>query len=400
MIKYLYYALPFSLAFGVLTKITLFPSVNIYAQDLIVLLIILFSLKDIVRFLKKINRFVILFFVFSIISISSLIFNTSNLFEFGSSISYLFRLGLYFSIIIPLLNFNKSSTIILRKIMILSGFLFVLFGYIQYFYYPNLRNLYYLGWDDHLYRLFSTFLDPNFAGIFIVLVILIYSVFFFEKFIKSSSKQKIILLLGYVFIVPSLLLTYSRSSLISGIISIIIFLLLSGKKQFVIFSVLTFMILLFLLPKNLSGEGVNLFRTYSTKARLAQYNNAFEIFTDHPLNGVGFNSLRFTSAKYGFLEPSQMLTSHSAAGIPNSYLTLLATTGVIGFGIFIIFICKIVINTWKLKNKLYLSTLIAMISAILIDSLFENALLFAPVMLWLILSFGVLYNAGKAKGNI
>ena len=53
--------------------------------------------------------------------------------------------------------------------MLISGSLIVLLGFIQLMFYPALRNLYYLGWDEHLYRMFSTFLDPNFAGAFFVL---------------------------------------------------------------------------------------------------------------------------------------------------------------------------------------------------------------------------------------
>lgn len=390
MIRYLFYALPISLTLGVLTKVTVFPSVNIYAQDLIVFLIILLSLKDIIRFLKKRNIFSVLFLAFSIISISSLIFSITNLFEFGSSVLYLFRLGLYLSIIIPLLNFDKSSRIILRKTMILSGFLFIFFGYIQYFLYPNLRNLYYLGWDDHLYRLFSTFLDPNFAGIFIVLIILFYSVFFFERFQKSKLSSKTIFILGYLFIIPSLFLTYSRSSLISGLISILLFMLLVGKKKIAAVSIIVFMVLLFIVPKNLGGEGVNLLRTYSTSARLAQYSNTVQIFVDNPIIGVGFNSLRFVSAKYGFVEESQILISHSAAGVPNSFLVILATTGILGFSIFSIFVLNLLKYARNIKNNFYFNVLTAMLAAVLIDSIFENALFYAPIMLWLVLSFGVL----------
>ena len=49
--------LPAVLIFGVLTRIAIFPTVNIYLWDFIVFFIVLFSLKKIYRFLKKKNKY-------------------------------------------------------------------------------------------------------------------------------------------------------------------------------------------------------------------------------------------------------------------------------------------------------------------------------------------------------
>ena len=42
------------------------------------------------------------------------------------------------------------------------------------FVYPDLRNLWYLGWDPHYYRVFATLLDPNYVGILLVLTIFVW----------------------------------------------------------------------------------------------------------------------------------------------------------------------------------------------------------------------------------
>ena len=85
------------------------------------------------------------------------------------SFSYLGRWVLYAGLYYVVRDFPFEFRKKIIFILAISGALFVLFGLIQYFFYSNLRNLYYLGWDDHMHRLFSTFLDPNFAGSFFVL---------------------------------------------------------------------------------------------------------------------------------------------------------------------------------------------------------------------------------------
>jgi hypothetical protein len=390
MILYLYYGLALSLSLGALTKITIIPPVNIYLFDLISTLIIILSIKKVLKVVKKLNIFTLLFALFSIISLIGLSINTRGVFEFSSSITYLIRLGVYLLLIIPIISLKQDSKNKLKKIMLVSVFIFILFGYLQYFYYPDLRNLYYLGWDEHLYRLFSTFLDPNFTGVFIALIILFYSGLFFQLFKKSGLVIKALLVSGYLFIVPSLFLTYSRSSLITGIFSMLLLLFINGKKKIVVYSVIIFLVLLVLLPRNLGGEGVNLLRTSTITARAVEYNNSFKIFLDNPVFGIGFNSLRFASARYGFVDSSLVLASHSSAGVPNSFLVILATTGIVGFIIFILFILNTLKYAWNIESKIDSSVLTAMFAAVLLDSLFENALLFSPIILFLVLSFGVL----------
>ena len=99
--------------------------------------------------------------------------------DFFISLLYLIRLLLYASLYAIILSLDKKFIQKLKLFLIIPISLFLISGYIQFFLYQNLRNLYYLGWDEHLYRLFSTFLDPNFAGTFFVLtfIYLLYLVF-------------------------------------------------------------------------------------------------------------------------------------------------------------------------------------------------------------------------------
>src|SRR3989344_4212784 len=94
--------------------------------------------------------------------------------------------------------------------------------------------LYYLGWDEHLYRLFSTFLDPNFAGAFFVL----YFLFALNILIDSLKKQTkffslFIGLMSFLALI-AIFLTYSRSALLMLITGSFIFLFLNARRSFAI----------------------------------------------------------------------------------------------------------------------------------------------------------------------
>ncbi len=77
---------------------------------------------------------------------------------------YLVRWILYSFVYILVLQDFVDTRFWLRGLYAVGVGLGVL-GLMQFILYPDLRNLYYLGWDPHYYRVFSTLLDPNFAGI-------------------------------------------------------------------------------------------------------------------------------------------------------------------------------------------------------------------------------------------
>lgn len=404
MKKLLFYALVATFPLGVLTGISIFPAVNIYLGDIIIVLILLFFRRDILTFLKKRNSFMMFYCLFALIGIIGVIGNVRGVFEIASSLSYLARLTAYLLIIIPLMNFDKRVLSNLKKEMIVAGFIFVFLGYVQYLYYPALRNLYYLGWDEHLYRLFSTLLDPNFTGAFIVLIILLYSSFFFERFQGSKIKYRISYALGYLFLFPSLFLTYSRSSYVMAICSLVLFLIFIKQKKLVLILGAILVLGIFLLPGGLGGEGVKLFRTASILARTAQYENSLKIISKNPIIGVGFNSLRFVSGQYGFISPKDLLTSHAGAGVPNSYLFVLVTTGISGFILFLTFMFLTIKRIWAVQknkgNTVYAVCVLVSILGILLGSLFDNFLFYPQVMLWIILLAGILFKNSNPVGRL
>lgn len=327
--------------------------------------------------------------IFILLLILSLVFNIGklNALQIGVSASYILRWIAYASIYFIVkdldVNFKKS----LPYFMLVSGLLIILGGFMQYFLYSDLRNLRYLGWDEHLYRMFSSFFDPNFAGAFFVLFFLFIFIFF-QKF--KTEKYRYLLIIILILSLISILLTFSRSTYLMFLIGISSLLFVKGETKKLLFILTVFALGIFLVSKIvLKSEGTNLLRVASGEARLNSVNNALTILKDHPILGVGFDTYRYTQRRYGFINESKGLI-HSAAGTDNSFLFVLVTTGVIGFISFIFLIYKIInLSRLKIKDNYFAVVLFASIISVSVDSFFINSLFFPQIMLWIWMLVGL-----------
>ncbi len=325
----------------------------------------------------------ILFFV--LIGFFSLIFNISNLNlnEFFVSFLYLARWILYSFLYFILITRDKKFIKKFKNILLIPISTVLIIGIIQYFYYPSLRNLFYLGWDEHLYRLFGGFLDPNFAGAFLVISLMYLSFLSHQAFVKKQKNLFLLTLTLSCFTFISIYLTYSRSALIMLLVSFTVFLVLIKKLRLLIFLLIPFLIFIFISPKAFQTEGTNLFRVFSTQARIESAQIAIDIIGENPIFGVGFNSYRYAQNKYANLSDSKWETTHSGAGTDNSFLFVAATTGIIGFLIYIYLIYKIYyLARTQAKNPLSI-ILISVLSGLLVNSLFINSLFYVFILEWL-----------------
>ncbi|HZQ29513.1 MAG TPA: O-antigen ligase family protein [Patescibacteria group bacterium] len=328
------------------------------------------------KFYKPIMLFMAALFLSLFLNFGSL-----ELKQFLISGAYLLRLGFYFAIYFLILNSKKVKQK-LPSLMLISGTLLLIIGFIQYAFYPDLRNLYYLGWDEHLYRLFSSFLDPNFAGSFFVL--------FFVFLIGTLNKNKFKYLLSGLSVL-AVFLTYSRSGYVMLITSTIVFFLLKGKYTFIIGFVLVFLITLVAISKlSHSSEGTNLLRLASTEARVDSAKNAIAIFKNSPIFGVGFDSYRYAQHRYGFLNKNWE-NVHSGAGTDNSFLFILATSGMVGFLAYIYLLLSILKNSLRSKDR-YSIILFSSLVGLIINSLFVNSLFYPAILLWLMALLGLREN--------
>jgi O-antigen ligase len=285
---------------------------------------------------------------------------------------YLVRLFSYFTfamLVVNLINKKILKREFLLNSLILTSVFVGIYGWIQYLVFPDLTSLKYVGWDDHLSRIVGNFLDPGFTGIILVLGVIAS----FAGYVKKKSK---ILVVITAFLFITVVFTYSRSSylaLISG--AFYLFLKWKNLKKMSLMLII-FAVLILLLPRP-AGEGVRLERTQSVFARLQNYKETVEVIDKYPLFGVGFNNLCYVRLRLFAADPE----SHSCGGSDSSLLFILATTGIIGFLVFIKFIYEVVKNA--IGSNVYGLVFSSSGVAIIIHSLFTQSLFYPWVMGWM-----------------
>ena len=259
-----------------------------------------------------------------------------------------------------------------------TGVSVAMLGLIQYFWYPYLRNLSYLGWDPHLYRVFSTLFDPNFASLLFVLTL------WLGMYLWSQKKHLWIVGLGEGVTLIALLLTYSRSGYLALICGILTIAVISRHTKYALLVIVLFLGLLVFLPRK-DGEGVKLFRTVSSVARVGNWQRGATLIKEAPLLGHGFNTLRYVQRKYGWVDDTKMV-SHAGAGLDNSLEFIWATTGILGLGIYLWMLTRMFhIGSLSVQSAKYRplgTVVIATLVSVLVHSQFSNSLFFPQIMMW------------------
>lgn len=282
---------------------------------------------------------------------------------------YFMRIISYAAMFIVVWNSISNNKFILNRIfdyLIVVTFFIAIFGWLQYLLYPDLRNLIVFGWDDHLFRIVGTFIDPTFTAILLVFGVLL-------SLIKYQQTKKIFYALALVPILLALYFTYSRAGYLSLIAGVLTYLSIKKKIKISFVLIPLFLLGIIFLPRP-SSEGVHLERTYSISARLTNYRETTEIFLKNPVFGVGYNNLCW--ARNHYLGDSD-INSHSCSGSDSGILLLLATTGVVGFVIFVSFI-YILMKT--LKTDYYGITFISCFAALFVHSQFSNSIFYPWVL--------------------
>lgn len=295
--------------------------------------------------LKKIRSPI---FYFVLISLVTLLINWFR-FPFSfNSLFYWLRLNSLLSLFLFPLKIDQKTNKFFNLILWSS----LIFGLIQYLFWPDFTSFSVYNWDPHLYRLVGTFFDPTFTG-------LIFLMFLLKTYFSSKNIWTI------VPIYFALALTYSRSTLLAFIIAFSFIAFKKKNLKIFITSLIIFITTVILLPR-MPGEGTKLERTSSIKAKIENYKTGFKLFTSSPLIGVGYNNLPTIRNNKN---------SHANSGFDGSLLTIAITTGVIGLFFFI------KIFTQNLSGStLYWQTLLLVV---FIHSLFANSLLYPWILFFL-----------------
>ena len=338
--------------------------------------------------------------VFSNVALVSLLINLTWLEPKDLLVSslYLIRWISYASLVGIIWQFDEKFKKKLMALLFIDGVIIVLAGFLQYFFFNSLKSLYFLGWDEHMHRIFSVFFDPNFAGAFLVLFFLFLTGALHKHIEEKEYKESKILgiILGLTLI--AVFLTFSRGALLSLVAGSVVFFVLIKRIKFLL--VLFGFIALFIAVASpqFYDENMNLFRTASSKARIANYGTAFTFIQDRPLLGVGFNAYRYAKESYGYQTNWTLAPSHADAGVDNSFLFVLATTGIVGLSVYLwlwFTILKRAYYLHKKKGSVLGTVVIASSIALFVNAMFINSLFFAPLMLWMWVLVGLMEGLGS-----
>jgi hypothetical protein len=230
---------------GQLTRSLLFSSeVVLYWHDLVIALAILTKINQLPKIVKS-NLHFMGFFVFSIFS---LILSTSllPLSEVLTGSLYLVRwttYTLFFFLLVQndenLLKKRLSSYLVVAVILTLIG------GFLQYFLFPSFESIFALGWDRHAFRFAGPWLDVNFTGLLLTLMIL----WLLNKFKTKTGPFYLHTLVVTAFI--GLLLTYSRGSYLAFFTGITVFFYLKKKTYIAIGLCALVLVGILLLPRKI-----------------------------------------------------------------------------------------------------------------------------------------------------
>lgn len=281
-----------------------------------------------------------------------------------------------------------SSTLIAPgawiTLLVYSGIGIAGIGVMQYVWYPDLRNLYYLGWDPHYQRLFSTLLDPNFTGIILGMT----AIALLSGIQKKVSATHVA---GFAVVLVALILTYSRSSLLATGAGFLLFGILTKRKALIGWIFAAGIALLLVLPH--TGEGRNLLRTVSSYARIGNAERAMTLIREKPVFGHGYNLLRFVATDHSWIDET-LIPSRSGSGLDTSFLFVGATTGIVGMAVYLWLIVRLFRMAipglqGNAKQRLAAAGYISTLSALVVHSIFINSLFYPWILVWMWVGTGV-----------
>lgn len=213
---------------------------------------------------------------------------------------------------------------------IIAGLMLTLLGYVQLVLFPNFAFMATLGWDPHIGRVLSTFFDPNFFGMFLVVL---FSVLLSRVLYEANLKQRTLLLGLLAIVLGAIFLTFSRSSYLALMVSV--FLIIAMRNWRLVLLVGLIVLAMGSMNERVRTRVVGAFKVDATaKQRIESWKGTLRIINDNPVTGVGYNAFGPTQERYG-LTPNQKI--RSSQGSDSSLLLVAATTGYIGLAIYLLF---------------------------------------------------------------
>jgi hypothetical protein len=322
------------------------------------------------------------------------------------SLAYLARWVAYLGLYVAILNVARDDDAralwrtLERMILAFAGF-----GVFQSVFLPGFAQLVYperggdeIGWDHQGHRLVSTFLDPNFAGALVVILLLVHLAQL--TFGVRVPRWKPVLLFSAV------VLTFSRSSVLALLVGGLVILAARGiDRRLVRLGVGAALLALPFTPLIIRfGLAYNKFSVdESAMLRTIGWLRALTVLADHPVWGVGFNTYGFVQRHYGW-----RIVARDAFGLDGGLLFIAVMTGLVGLAVYVAMLalgvrrCR---RLWRdagadpVARGIALGTGSAVV-ALVLHSCFSSSLLFPFLMepLWVL--FGIVFlEARRRRGQ-
>lgn len=284
--------------------------------------------------------------------------------ELIASVSYAVRLGAVL-LFIPLLRSLRISFYTVRLMLLSVAVFLVGIGIVQLLFLPSLPPLSETlvskllltysggGWDPHEFRMFATWLDPNFlGGFFAIAIALVLPVIVSKDRIKNLYTVRYIsFFILLVVLSASIALTKSRASIVAvfGAVTVLVAIMASKYKP-------SYMHARFLIPvASIAVLGIlavpGLAERFMASPeydptfalRVESWMQAVGHIEQYPWFGVGYNAYGAEQVASGNVTVTDI---RSISAADNAMLTFFATTGIWG----VVFLCGGLI--WGLRNLL------------------------------------------------
>ena len=313
-------------------------------------------------------------------------------FELAVSLGYLARWLFYFGVYVVAINVVRREDVVpVWRSLEWTTLAFAAFGIVQSIFLPDFAQLVYpssreyLDWDPQGHRLVSTFLDPNFAGAFIAIALLV-QVAGITTGVRVPAWKPLLLLVALV-------LTVSRSSVLAFLMGGIVIVVVRGisvRMLRVLVGVGVLLALAFPHILRLARAYRKLELDPSALSRVISWARGIEVVRDHPVIGIGFNTWAFVQERaYGW-ERAHAYTYAIDGGL----LFIAALTGMLGLSVYVAMLWSVASRSRRIwrnhdespEHRMLAVGAVASIVAIVVHSLFSNSIMLPFLMepLWVL----------------
>lgn len=308
------------------------------------------------------------------------------------SLAYLARWFVYFTVYLVVINIVRGDDVLevwrsLETMMLV----FSVFGIFQSIFIPHFAQVVYpdsrvyIDWDEQGHRLVSTMLEPNIAGSMIMLMLLVNAA-------QLAGGDRVAFWKPLVFL-GALVATLSRSSFLGLAVGLMVVVAVRGiSRRMLRFGLVVLALLGAALPQLISyAAHFNKFSISDASAmsRVINWLRALQVWSDHPVFGIGFNTYGYVAERYG-LTRAGAATFSSDGGL----LFIGVMTGIVGLALYVAMLVLVVRRCRRVWRSVAAPAgwralavgIAAGTVAICVHAMFVNSILtpFVMEMLWVL----------------